>query len=220
VSAASCESVRGLLAMEALGDLTDEERAQLDEHVASCEGCSDLRGELGSTVHALGTSASLGSSGSPTAVPPWLTDAVLEVFEPEHTAWRRRGAIGVAVGGAVAAAAIVLALVLGSASTPGSGGRTIALSGTSSAHATVVLTSTSWGTSLRFSASGLVPDQTYTVSMGSGTGAWWTAGTVRPTSTAQVRAVMACAVTPTAIDEIKVTDDTGRAVLANYAESR
>jgi hypothetical protein len=207
--------------MEALGELTEEERARLEAHLATCESCAELRAELGATVEALGTSASLGTSGSPTTVPAWLTDAVLEGFGQEDTtARRRRGAIALVVGGALAAAAVILALVLGGASTPqGGGGRTLALSGRSSAHATVVLTSTAWGTSLRFTATGLAPGRTYTVSMGSEAGTWWTAGTVRPTSTNQVRATMACAATPKAIDEVTVTDDTGRVVLANYPES-
>ncbi len=153
-------------------------------------------------------------------MPAWLTDAVLEGFAHEHTtSRRRRGAIALVIGGAVAAVVVVMALLLGSASNSHDGSRTLALSSRSSARATVVLTSTSWGTSLRFTATGLVPDRTYTVSMGTETGTWWTAGTVRPSSASQVHATMACAARPQAIDEVKVTDDTGRVVLANYPGS-
>ena len=124
--------------------------------------------------------------------------------------------IGVAVCGSVAAAVLVVLLVLVATSRPAAPQRTVALTGTSGVTASAVLEERSWGTALTVHEQGLTPGRTYTVSMSTPQGRWWTAGSYRASGTSPVEVTMGCAAQFASIDEIRVTDSSGRTVLANH----
>ena len=213
----ACSSRNGQLAMDALGRLDGAERAELAGHLATCAACRTTSAELRSPVGALGTLAP-GATPAPAAVvPPHLARAVLEDLRADGDVvdrgrWIRRGAIACGSIAAVAVAAVLLAAGMNHADVPT---KTVALQGARGVTATAVLVEKPWGTSLTIHEQGLVPGQTYTVSMDDPHGRWWTAGSYRTTGSAPVEATMACAAQFTSIYEIRVTDPSGRAVLSN-----
>jgi anti-sigma-K factor RskA len=114
-----------------LGDVTDDERRELERHLDGCAACEAVLEELATTTGELALAA------PPTGPPPQLRDAVLDgIREPgapaAHAARRRRGGwlrwprIVLPV---AAVAAVIVALVFAVRSTESPATRTVALSG-------------------------------------------------------------------------------------------
>ena len=219
MTGSACITRRGQLAMAALGALDADELSELDAHLATCGECRAVSAELRSTVGALDTRAADGPPQPVAPVPAHLTDAVLADLRTgdELDRRRRRRRIGVVASGSVAAAVLVVLLVLVGTSRPTAPTRTVALTGTPGVTATAVLEEQSWGTALTVHEQGLAPGRTYTVSMSNPQGRWWTAGSYRATGSAPVEVTMGCAERFASIDEIRVTDVSGRTVLANHS---
>jgi|SRR5690348_10034916 len=107
-----CREWRQLLGAQALGQLEPDERAGLEAHI---EGCADCRGELEalSSVARLLPLADPERFESAPALPPSLRDRVTSQIAAERrTTQRRRWGFRVAIGGAVAAAAAILAIAI------------------------------------------------------------------------------------------------------------
>ncbi len=219
VTERACESRHGQLAMDALGRLDDAEHAELAAHLVACEECRATLAELRSTVGALDTMAARANSAPVTAVPPRLADAVFadlhagERVSDHRTGWK----VGL-VWGSIAAAVIAAAVLSFSLTRPDVPTRTVALQGAKGVTATAVLTEKPWGTAVTIHEQGLALWRSYTVSMDNRQGRWWVAGSYRTLDPAPVEATMTCAATFASIDEIRVTDSSGRTVLSNYVE--
>jgi len=218
VTGSACIGRRGQVAMAALGALDTDEQAGLDAHLATCEECRAVSAELRSTVGALDTRVD-GRPAAPAApVPPQLADAVLTGLRvgDELDRRRRMRRIGVVVSGSAAAVVLAVLLVLVGTRPAAPPTRTVALTGTPGVVASAVLEERSWGTALTVQEQGLTPGRTYTVSMSNPQGRWWTAGSYRASGPASVVVTMGCAARFGSIDEIRVTDSSGRTVLANH----
>jgi len=218
VSGTSCAGRRGQLAMAALGALDEAERAEVEAHLAGCATCRATLDELRDTTGALDTWAEGTLAAPPTAVPARLTEVVLTGLRADDELERRRRRHRIVAGVGAAAAAVVVAVVVlasgvGRPSTPT---RTVALGGTPGVTASAVLEARTWGTSLTVTERGLAPGLTYTVSMSNPAGRWWTAGSYRAGGTGPVVVTMGCAASYGSIDEIRVTDPSGRTVLVNH----
>jgi len=215
VTGSACITRRGQLAMAALRALDADEQAELDAHLASCEECRTVSAELRSTVGALDTRAESGPPEPVTPVPPHLAEAVLSELRTGDELDRRRRMrrIGVVACGSAAAALLVVLLVLMGPGRPTTPTRTVALSGSPGVTASAVLEERTWGTALIVHEQGLAPGRTYTVSMSNPQGRWWTAGSYRSSGAAPVVVTMGCAAGFASIDEIRVTDVSGRTVL-------
>jgi hypothetical protein len=217
VKESSCNSRSGQLAMDALGRLDQAEHAELAAHLAGCERCRATSIELKSTVGALDKLTAVAPSAPATVIPPHLAQAVFADIGAgddrlDHGSRFRR----VALAGASIAAVVVAAVAVNVGMTHSvAPTKTVALQGAQGVMATAVLVEKPWGTSLTIHEQGLMPGQTYTVSMDDPHGRWWTAGSYRTTSSAPVEATMACAAQFASIYEIRVTDSNGRAVLIN-----
>ncbi|HEV7958934.1 MAG TPA: zf-HC2 domain-containing protein [Acidimicrobiales bacterium] len=219
VNDGSCETWRELIAMQVFGDLTADERTALNAHLEGCATCRDASRELTETAAML-------QFVDPAAVEPTarvsaeLSARVLgdlrRAGEREHR--RRRTSVVSLCLSAAAAVVLVLALVLaGGGSVPQS--RTLALKGSSKVTASAVLVSEPWGTSLTLNEKGLPSGVVYTVSMKTKKGAWWTAGTYRPMSGAQVKATMSCAVSLSHITGLRVENAVGDTVLTSFSSN-
>jgi predicted anti-sigma-YlaC factor YlaD len=219
VNDGSCEVWRELIAMRVFGDLTAEEQTGLNAHLEGCSECRDVERELAETGAMLQYVDP--AAVEPTAhVPAELSERVLGDLRRsgERDRRRRRTAIvSLSLTGA-AAAALVLSLVLTSASTAPLS-RTLALKGSTSVTASAVLVSEPWGTSLTLSEKGLPAGGVYTVSMKTQKGAWWTAGTYRSVSGAQVNATMSCAVSLSHIAGLRVENARGQTVLTSFSSN-
>jgi predicted anti-sigma-YlaC factor YlaD len=205
--------------MAALGAASVEERQAFERHLGECAACRAISVELRSTA---GSLEAVTSVEAPTVgpVPVSLAEAVLgALIEGDRTArLRRRTRLLVSAG--VAAALVALALIVaGSDGNEANQQKTVALHGAAPVHASAVLEARPWGTSLTFREQGLATEETYTVSMASSAGTWWTAGTYRSTNTRAVTATMACAVRLAAISEIRVTDAAGHTVLSGRTDA-
>ncbi len=214
MSGAACEQWRGELAMSAIGRLDDEEQRGLDAHL---EGCSACRAEARSLTGAAGAlamvdRADLGNEGAAPSVPATVValDEDRERVRPRHMV--RRAAVGLAAAAAIAAAALALS------GTPATAGRTVALSGTPGVHATASLTPNGGGTHVVLVETGQAASQVFAVSMRSGSGSWWSAGTYRTGSgTGSVRVELSCAAAADQITDVWITDQSGRTVLSGTA---
>ncbi len=218
MTAPACITRRGQLAMAALGALDAAEQADLESHLAVCEECRAAGAELRSTVGALDARAAGGPSIPEAPVPAHLADAVLTDLRTgvELDRRRRMRRFGVVVCGSAAAVVLVVLLVLVGTSRPAAPERTVALTGVPGVTASAVLEERSWGTALTVHEQGLAPGRTYTVSMSNSQGRWWTAGSYRASGPSPVEVTMGCAARFASIDEIRVTDSSGRTVLANH----
>ncbi|HUY64608.1 MAG TPA: hypothetical protein VMV14_08850 [Acidimicrobiales bacterium] len=120
------------------------------------------------------------------------------------------------VGGTAAAGIVVLSLALSlSGEGPGST-RTFALTGERHVHASVSLTSETWGTSLLVNESGQPGGQIMWVSMRTTSGTWWEAGTFKSVSGHGVEVAMACALTNSRIESVWIKNAAGQVVLHAY----
>jgi anti-sigma factor RsiW len=108
----SCREWHQLLGAHALGRLTPDERAGLEAHI---EGCADCRAELEalSSVAQLLPLADPEHFGSAPALPPSLARRVAgRIAAERRTVQRRRWGVRLALSGAVAVAAVTLAIIL------------------------------------------------------------------------------------------------------------
>jgi hypothetical protein len=218
MTGADCDRWRGMQAMHAIGRLDAEEEAELRAHQAGCPECQVESTELAGVESALRLAdlAHLGD-GAELAIP--LESARWERIRRERHRRRGRAATRWAMAGMAAAAVAAVALVVVSIQQPSNPTKTVALSGTSGVHASVVLTAKAWGTQATFKESGQEAGQVWTVSMETSPGSWWVAGsyrTVGPNGSVQV--VLACAVPADRITHIWVKDGSGHTVLHGYAQ--
>jgi hypothetical protein len=210
-----CDHWQGLVALEIVGQLVDEDRPALSAHLDGCPSCRDERDDLVALARIL-PAADPGHLGTHD-VPVELQSAV---FERLRTDARRRARVAGAryVLGAVAAAVVALALVVGlsgPAVAPGAG-QTVALHGGDGVTASARLTPEPWGTAIHLQETGQPGGEVLTVSMRSTTGSWWAAGTYRTVTGRTVRIDLACGVPVSKITSIWVRDKTGRTVLVGY----
>ena len=220
-----CEHWRGLLAMEAVGQVNGPDGDELRAHVRGCEQCQADRSELSELVAvlALADDRAFDESDLLGPTPPRelrtasLDRAMLTKFSgpeagsaPTHHTERHRQ-----VWAAVAVAAVAI-MVIGTLSIlhhGTTGLRTVALRGPSGNYGTAILVPEAWGTSIELTVHGEQANQISTVSMSTEYHRTWLAGTYRSVATGEVRVTLACALPIQQIDTIMVTDPNGQEVL-------
>jgi len=210
-----CAHWHGLLALEVVGQLEEEDRLALSAHLDGCQACQDERRDLAGLARVLPAADPDALGGH--EVPFELQSAVLDRLRADARHHHRlRGARwGI---GAVAAVAVALALVLGLSGShrPSGTGYSVALKGASGVTASVRLTSEPWGTAIHLEENGQPGGQLLTVSMRSAGGSWWAAGTYRTVTGHTVQVDLACGVPATEISSIWVRNNSGRTVLKGY----
>lgn len=212
MSAERCDHWRGLLALEVVGQLGADDRIALRSHLDGCADCRAERAELAPLGQAL--AAADPAHGTEAAMPDGLGDAVVTRLRAEARRDRRRHRLHVGVLSGAAALVVALAGVLaGLQPWHGPAGRTVALSGPPGVHASVTIFAEPWGTRLALAETGQPGGQVLTVSMRSGTGRWWDAGTYRTVTGGEVRADFACAVPASQVYTVLVRDAEGHTVL-------
>jgi hypothetical protein len=218
MSAAECERWRASLAMQAIGRLDPQEEAELAAHLAGCPACQAEAAELAGVDSALRL-ADLAHLDDAADLSIPLESARWEQLREERHRRRGRTATRWAMVGMAAAAVAAITLVVVSVQPPSSPTKTVALSGTSGVHASVVLTQKAWGTQAAFQESGQQAGQVWTVSMETSPGSWWVAGSYRTVAGGgTVQVAMACAVPADRITHIWVSDGTGHRVLHGYVQ--
>ena len=215
MSGDGCGYWHGLLALEMVGQLEEADRLALSAHLDGCAACRDERDDLSALARVLPAADPAHLGG--VAVPATLQTAVFERLgaDARHTRRRRTATY---LTGAVAAAAIALALVFGLSSSPGHPGpaRTVALKGQPGVRATARLTAEPWGTAIHLQEMGQAGGEVLTGSMRSTGGSWWAAGTYETVTGRTVQVELACGVPAAKIASIWVRDKAGRAVLRGY----
>lgn len=217
MSTTACEQARGQIALAALGRLPDHERLALEAHL---DGCDDCRAELAALS---GLDQAL-SAAEPDRidhvieVPESLRSSVLESLGTEVARHRRSTRVRFASAAAVVllalgAAGVAADVLVGSQNAPS---HTFSLTGSANVHATAQLTSESWGTSVELRASGQAGGEVLTVSMRTGDGSWWEAGTYQTVATGSVDVTMGCALPLSSINAVRVTNAQGQQVLSSY----
>jgi hypothetical protein len=209
-----CDHWHGLLAMEIVGQLADQDRLALSAHLDGCEACRDERGDLAGLARIL-PAADPGHLGGH-EVPFELQSAVCGRLQSDARHDRRARRVRYALGGAVAASLAAVALVVGLSGSPGTHGTTVALHGSHGVEASAVLTSKPWGTAIRLEEAGQAGGQDLSVSMRSTKGSWWAAGTYRTVTGRTVQVELTCAVPASKITEIWVRNKAGQTVLTGY----
>jgi len=210
VSADPCDRFRGLIAMEVVGRISEEEGVALTAHTDGCAACRDDRRDL--LVLPLVLPAADPDHVEEQELPFELRRAVLDRLRQDERHERRVRRSWVAVGSAAAAAVAAVTVLLTVVLPSGPAVRTLSLRGPAAVHATARLTSEPWGTALDLQETGQAPGQVLTVAMQSTSGAWWPTGTYR-TRRGRVGVTMACAVTMAQISDIAVRNATGHVVL-------
>jgi hypothetical protein len=238
VTAQTCSHWRDIMAMRAIGLAGPEESLELDRHLETCEQCRLDAAEVAGAATAL-------SVLSPAQVDrlerdqPVLSEPALYGAVPAAAIWRspfrsaptgplgtgsdgrvglgrsRRwlAGVGVAVVGVAAAAVAVVTLSGG----PPAPEKTVALAGEHGVVATVALTAQASGTHATLRESGQPAGQVLTVSMKTSSGRWWVAGSYRTSSGGGPTVVqLSCAVRPSEVTEVWVSDQQGRTVLTGY----
>ena len=209
-----CDHWHGLLAMEIVGQLADQDRLALSAHLDGCQACRDERGDLAGLARIL-PAADPGHLGGH-EVPFELQSAVFGRLQSDARHDRRARRVRYALGGAVAASLAAVALVVGLSGSPGTHGTTVALHGSHGVEASAVLTSKPWGTAIRLEEAGQAGGQDLSVSMRSTKGSWWAAGTYRTVTGRTVQVELTCAVPASKITEIWVRNKAGQTVLTGY----
>jgi hypothetical protein len=209
-----CDHWHGLLAMEIVGQLADQDRLALSAHLDGCQACRDERGDLAGLAGIL-PAADPGHLGGH-EVPFELQSAVFGRLQSDARHDRRARRVRYALGGAVAASLAAVALVVGLSGSPGTHGTTVALHGSHGVEASAVLTSKPWGTAIRLEEAGQAGGQDLSVSMRSTKGSWWAAGTYRTVTGRTVQVELTCAVPASKITEIWVRNKAGQTVLTGY----
>ena len=216
-----CEKWHEAIAMRLFGDLSTNEEAALVAHLEGCADCETIAREFAQTYRML--SYVDPAAVAPTAsVPAKLTNKVLRDLQRGAAQHRRRRRTRVTslAGVGLIAASFILAIVFSgnSAQTPPTQ-RTLALSGITAVRASAVMTQRPWGTSLTMHEQGLPGGNVYTVSMRTGKGTWWVAGTYRSVAGETVDATMACSVPLNRITGLRVINSSGTVVLTSYHDT-
>jgi hypothetical protein len=214
VSGDRCDHWHGLLAMEVVGQLPDEDRLALSAHLDGCPACRDERDGLVAVASILPAADPHHFDGHD--VPFELQSAVFERLHAEarRRRYQRLWRVGAA---AVAAAAAAVALVLVLAGSPSLGpGHSVALTGRAGVTATARLTSEPWGTAIHLQETGQAGGQVLTVLMRTQSGSWWAAGTYRTVTGRAVQVQLGCGVPLSKIGSIWVRNKAGRTVLHAY----
>jgi len=208
--------------MHVFGDLSKEETTGLLAHLEGCVECRSVAIEMAETFSMLRHVDP--STVEPTAlVPITLSNKVLGDLRERARVDRRQRRVrvaGLGLVGAMAAALIIVIVVAGGHTPTKPVERTLALEGSTSVTASVVLTERNWGTSLDLREQGLPGGEVYTVSMKTTKGTWWTAGTYRSVAGKPVNATMACAVALGRITGLRVVNGSGVTVLSSYGVAR
>jgi len=208
-----CDHWHGLLALEVVGQLVEEDRLALSAHLDGCRGCRDERSDLIGLARVLPAADPDHIGGHD--VPFELQSAVFDRLRADARHDRRVRGVRYALAG-VAAAVVALGLVLGlSGSTPRTG-YTVALTGGRGVTASARLTSEPWGTAIHLQETGQAGGQVLSVSMRSTGGSWWAAGTYRTVTGRVVQVDLACGVPLSKITTIWVRDKAGHTVLRGY----
>jgi hypothetical protein len=209
-----CDHWRGLIAVDLLGQLVDEDRTALTAHLDGCAECRQEKRDLTALSAVL---PAADPDHFDVHDPPLdLQSAVFDRLHAEARRDRRVHHVRYVMGGA-AAAVVVAALVLGltvTNSTPPA--RVVALRGRAGVHATARLTTEPWGTAIELRETGQAGDQVLTVSMRTTTGTWWEAGTYRTVGGRPVAVDLACALPASKIVGIWVHNGAGHTVLRGY----
>ena len=210
-----CDHWHGLLALEIVGQLVEEDRLAFSAHLDGCEACRDERRHLAGLARVLPAADPDALGGH--EVPFELQSAVFDRLRSDaHRNQRvRRARIVI---GAVAAAVVALALVFGlsgSSRSPATG-YTVALTGVSGVKASARLTSEPWGTAIYLQEKGQPGNQLLSVSMRSTAGSWWEAGTYRTVTGHAVAVDLACGVPWSKISSIWIRNDAGKTVLRGF----
>lgn len=216
VTGAPCDHWHGLLALEVVGQLADEDRLALSAHLDGCEECRDERHDLAGLARILPAADPDHLGGH--EVPFELQSAVFDRLhsDAESERWGHRVRYGL---GAVAAASVAaVALVIGLSGSPGPGETTVALHGSQGVVASAELISKPWGTAVHIEESGQAGGQDLSVSMRTRGGSWWGAGTYRTVTGHPVQVDLACAVPRSKITEIWVRNSGGHTVLRGYLD--
>jgi hypothetical protein len=234
----SCSDWRDIMAMRAIGQAGAEESLELDHHLETCEQCrldaADVAGaaaalrvlspaqvdHLERELPALSQPAPQG--GAPTTVVAGSPFRSVPTGSPPPGSDGRAGrgrrrrwlvGAGVAVVGVAAAGVAVVALTGGSPARE----RTVALAGEHGVVASVALAAQASGTHATLWETGQPAGQVLTVSMKTSSGRWWVAGSYRTTSGPGPTVVqLSCAVRPSQVTEVWVSDQKGRTVLTGY----
>lgn len=213
MSTHDCDHMKGLIAIEAIGRLAENERVGLIAHLDGCRECRDDERELRELAAVL-PAVEL-EHLEPEDVPQGLYDSVVGRLTFESRRDRRSRRLRYAVGGAIAAGFVALGLGFGltGSSSPS---RTMSLTGSSGVAASVQLTSETWGTSVQVQESGQAGGEVLWVWMRTNSGGWWEAGTYRSVSGHSVKVQLACALKLSQIESIWVRDSSGHVVLHGY----
>jgi hypothetical protein len=218
VTGRTCSKWQGLLAMQAVGPLGDDESASLGRHLVRCPSCRQDAQDLAGVAAALRFVDSARVDGLETP-----TDALVLLHpgqgsegaaRPSEVNGGRRVWAGLGLVSAAVAAGVALVVAFGPTGAPT---RTVALTGEQGVRATAALTTQSWGTRVVLQESGQHPGQVLTVSMKAASGAWWVAGSYRTTAgDGTIRVEFSCAVPANEITDVWVSDPGGRTVLNGY----
>jgi Putative zinc-finger len=205
-----CEHFRGLIAMEIVGQLSDDERVALVAHVDGCAACREERHDLSVLPAAL-------EAGDPDhfgehELPFRLQSAVLQRLRVEERHERRARRSRIIALSAVAATVAGVALAVSLVLSAGNGAKQVDLQGPSNVHAFARLTPQPWGTQVDLRASGQKIGQVVTVDVSTTSGTWWQVGTYR-TVGGTIHVTMGCALKMTSITGVGVRSHTGRLVL-------
>lgn len=172
-----------------LGQLSAEESAAMEVAVARCPSCTADVDRLRPVVAALaggtGRVAFDDDGGGPRPVPDLVLTRVLATVHDQEAAARRRRLRAAAL---VAIAAVVLALLVGAvvrSRTPA--GERLALSGSTSATGSALVSSRAWGTAITLDVHGLDPGTAYGAWLADGAGKRVPAGTFRPLADGSVQ---------------------------------
>jgi hypothetical protein len=216
VSTPECDYYRGLLAAQVVGEVIGDEALALSGHLDGCADCRLEAADLRALAAVLPAADIAHLEGH--QMPIELEKAVLDGLQSEvrrDLRSRRARRVRYAVGGAVAAGVVALAVVLATV-LPAHPGQTVALTGERGVQASIHLTAESWGTAVDLQESGQPGGEVLTVAMQTTSGTWWTAGTYRTVSGKHVHVDMACAVRIADIATVWVKDHSGRTVLRGY----
>ncbi|MHB8438733.1 MAG: anti-sigma factor [Acidimicrobiales bacterium] len=203
-----CEHWRGAMAMEVVGQIGEHERYALAAHVEGCVHCRAERAAIAGLCGALG--AADPSHVDQPEVPAAVEQAVLARLRVEARHDRRRRALRAS---AVLGAAAAVAALLVVQPWAGPNTTTVALVGQRGVTATATLSATAWGTEVQLRERGEPGGEVLTVTMQARSGQWWAAGTYRTATGRPVEVALSCAVAPSAIAVIDVTDGQGHVVL-------
>jgi hypothetical protein len=215
---------RDIMAMRAIGQAGTEESQELDRHLETCEQCRLDAAEVAGAAAALRVLSpaqvdhlerELPAVSNPTSPASSVSEVPIGSDRQDGRGRSRRWVAGVGVAAVgIAAAAIAVVTLSGGQPAPA---RTVALAGEHGVVASVALAAQASGTHATLWESGQPAGQVLTVSMKTSSGRWWVAGSYRTTSGPGPTVVqLSCAVRPSQITEVWVSDQKGRTVLTGY----